>query len=156
MGYKYGINNTNKLRAISIYELKVFRKNQKPKKLVLCPPINEIWRYNMPDFLLSSTELREPYNPRECFVIRRLRSEIRNDIALVKINPLLEKTVYNTKDDIEYLLLASKHAGYSLFPVTESPTYVYICTAKEPINPESDFISSSNIVILDWGKIVKE
>ncbi len=107
----------------------------------------------MNDFYLVSTELREPYEPRACRIVRRLRSELRDDLALVEIEPPLSHHVYNTNEEVCWLILASRHQGESLFPVSEWPLAVYICRPKGECKPESNTIASSDLSILDWGEV---
>lgn len=111
----------------------------------------------MDTIYLDSTELREPYEPRRCRIVRRLRSEIRDDLALVEVDPPIESYFYDTARDIRYLILASRFEGSWLFPVvSEWPLYVYICLLKEKDKPENDEISSKDFTILDWGEIVND
>jgi len=107
----------------------------------------------MPDFYLVSTELREPYDPRACHVVRRLRSELRDDLALVEVLPTLPRHVYDTDEEVRWLVLASRYQGASLFPVSEWPLSVYICRLKGKDEPESDTIASEDLKILDWGEV---
>ena len=107
----------------------------------------------MYNFYLVSTELRKPYEPRACRVIRRLHSELRDDLALVEIEPPLPRHVYDTEEDVQWLILASRYQGATLFPVTEWPLSVYICRLKGRDKPESDTIVSDNLTIVDWGEV---
>lgn len=109
----------------------------------------------MQDFYLVSTELREPYEPRACRIVRRLRSELRDDLALVEIAPPLPRHVYDTSEDVQWLILAARHQGASLFPVSEWPLAVYICRPKGDAKPETETIASENLAILDWGEVRK-
>lgn len=105
----------------------------------------------MADFYLISTELREPYSPRACTRLRRISSELRDDLLLVKISPSLPKEIYNTDSDLDELILASKHEGASLFPPSHLPMHVYICISDTPIADSTKNINSSPLKILDWG-----
>lgn len=107
----------------------------------------------MKDFYLVSTELREPYEPRTCRIIKRLRSDLRDDLALVEIEPPLPCDVYDTNEDVRWLILGARHQGTSLFPVTEWPLAVYVCRLKEKDKPESNTIASEDLTILDWGEV---
>jgi len=102
---------------------------------------------------LASTELRDPYTPRECRIVRRLRSELRDDLALVEIEPPLPSNAYDTPEDLGRVILAARHKGASIFPVTEWPLPVYICVLKDRVEPKEDSINSANLTILDWGEI---
>ena len=107
----------------------------------------------MHNFFLASTELRDPYKPRMCRMIKRLRSEIRDDLALVEIESPLPADVYGTSQELRQVILGARHQGYSLFPVTEWPLPVYICTLKDKIVPKEDAINSADLVILDLGEV---
>ncbi len=104
----------------------------------------------MNDFYLLSLELRAPYEPRACKVLKRLKSEIRDDYALVQIDPPLPSETYDTERSISELILVSRYEGKSLFPFTESPTHVYICRLKNNILNSSE-IDAEDIIIMDWG-----
>lgn len=108
----------------------------------------------MEEFYLISTELRTPYEPRACRILKRLRSTIRDDLAHVTIDPPISKEIYNTKDDITELILGSRLEGSTLFPISEWPTSVYICRLKNhAISPFPEIIDAANLVIMDWGEI---
>lgn len=104
---------------------------------------------------LVSTELREPFAPRICHIIRRLHSEIRDDLALVEIEPSLPAHVYTTTEDLRYVILTTRFQGSSLFPMSELPLAVYICVLKNNVIPEKDMINSEDLIILDWGEVSK-
>jgi len=107
----------------------------------------------MPDFYLSSTELREPFEPRTCRFVARLRSEVRDDLALVEVDPPLPRNVYDTSEDVRFLVLAARHQGCTLFPATEWPTAVYVCKLKGGDRPAGDAIESGDLTIVDWGEV---
>jgi hypothetical protein len=108
------------------------------------------------DFYLVSTELREPYTPRACRIVKRIRSDLRDDLALVEIMPTIPRETYDTEEDLSKLVLASRHEGTSLFHVTEWPVAVYICYIKGGSNVQDDVISSTDLRIVDWGELRQE
>jgi hypothetical protein len=85
-------------------------------------------------------------------MVKRLRSELRDDLALVEIDPPLARHVYDTDEDVQWVILAARHQGTTLFPVTEWPLPVYICRLKNG-KPESDTLASVDLAILDWGEV---
>lgn len=105
------------------------------------------------EFMLRSTELRKPYEPRRCRLVSRLRSELRDDLGLVEVIPPLPRDVYDSEDEIASLVLATRHEGTSLFAASEEPLAVYICRIKAGVVPHDNFIPSSALSILDWGDI---
>lgn len=107
----------------------------------------------MSNLYLVSTELREPYKPRACQIIKKLASETRNDLALVKVTPPLPKEIYDSSEDIDDLILAARQVGSTLFPMSNLPIAVYICQSRVPLEPDSDRIDSEHLAILDWGEL---
>jgi hypothetical protein len=104
-------------------------------------------------YFLASTELRDPYPARECRIVRRLRSEVQDDLALAEISPPLPRDVYETPEDVNSLIIAARHRGQSLFSISELPLPIYICMLKGQCAPESDTIVSADLSILDWGEL---
>jgi hypothetical protein len=108
----------------------------------------------MSDLYLRTTELANPYESRRCSIIKRMRSEMRDDLALVSIEPPLPKETYNTEDSVKQVILASRLEGSTLFPMSTLPLAVYICVVIEPLDNSSDLISSEHLSIIDWGELV--
>ena len=109
----------------------------------------------MDGFYLTSIELKKGYDPPLCRVVRRLRSEVRDDLALVEVEPPLPAYAYHTKEDARWLILAAREEGTSLFPVPRWPLTVYVCWTKDGVEPVSDYLPSEQLVILDWGEVKK-
>ena len=114
----------------------------------------------MADFYLISEERRQPYEPRACRLIRRLRSEIRDDMALVEVAPRFDRWTYCSEGDVQQVVLAARHQGESLFPVTEWGESVYVALAKQPFDPAkhaailigSSFNKPPNYVGMCWSR----
>jgi hypothetical protein len=85
--------------------------------------------------------------------LKRLASEIRDDLALVEIEPPLPGDVYGEKRDIRRLVLAARHEGTTLFPITRLPMAVYICLVNDLPEEPSDSIRSEDLRIVDWGEV---
>jgi hypothetical protein len=107
------------------------------------------------DFYLVSTELREPFEARRCRLVKRVRSDIRDDLAFVEIAPPLPSEIYDWHRDLGYVVIASRLEGTSVFPLGNLPLPVYICGLKNPTNVPPDLISSDDLVLLDKGEIRK-
>lgn len=108
----------------------------------------------MPDFYLTSTELRDAYEPRRCHVVRRLRSELRDDLALVEIDPPLPRHIYETEEDLRWLILGSRLEGSSLFRLGKQPLAVYVCMLKAKQPPEGELIASEDLTIIDCCEVL--
>jgi len=106
---------------------------------------------------LIAVERGEPYRLHPIRIMRRLRSELRDDMALVLADPPIDRNFYDTENDIEWLILASRFQGTSIFPVvSEWPLDVYVCLLPGGKLPEGDFIDSKDLAILDWAEITNE
>ena len=110
----------------------------------------------MNDIYLVSTELKVPYKPLKCNIIRRLKNKFRNDLALVQLSTPLPMEVYNTQHRIDEVILASRFEGDTLFPMPGSPVPVYICSADVSIDQGDGMIKDDKLHILDWGKVYKQ
>jgi hypothetical protein len=75
-----------------------------------------------PDFFLASSEGYRLEEPRSCKCIKRARSDDRDDLLLVKVEPPIIGQPYGLGGrDIDTLLVATRHKGDSLFPIKEWP-----------------------------------
>src|SRR5690348_3993179 len=108
----------------------------------------------MQDFFLVSTEGFRPDEPRRCSFVRRLHSELRDDLMLVTVYPPLIGQPFGVGGcDISELVLGTRHQGQTLFPISEWPSYVY-CARIVSGNPEeTGFISHDGITVLDWAAL---
>lgn len=107
---------------------------------------------NAPLFYLVSTELREPYEPRACYLLQRIGTELQDDLALVHIEPLLPADIYESPADMDCLILVARHEGTSLFAIRAWPVPVYICTSKDFRAPNRE-MKSQDLRILDRGEV---
>jgi hypothetical protein len=70
------------------------------------------------DFYLASSEGYGMESPRRCKPIKRLRAENRDDYLLIIIDPPLNGQRFGPGDcDIDQVIVATRHAGQSLFPI---------------------------------------
>ena len=80
-----------------------------------------------PDFFLSSSEGYGLEEPRACFRIKRLLGSGRDDYLLIRIAPPIPGQPYGLGDrDIAEVVIATRHAGSSLFPITDWPVFVHV------------------------------
>ena len=87
-----------------------------------------------PDFYLASSEGYGLEDPRRCFSVRRLQSDHRDDLLLVRIEPpLLGQPFGLGNRDIDEIIIAPRHVGESLFPIQQWPVYVHVARSLVPI-----------------------
>lgn len=80
-----------------------------------------------PDFYLSSSEGYGLEQPRACYRIRRLKGRIGDDYLVIRIDPPIPGQPYGLGDRaIDTVVVAARHAGASLFPITDWPAFVHV------------------------------
>jgi hypothetical protein len=83
-----------------------------------------------PDFFMSSGEDVEFERVRRCWRVARLASHTRDDLLLVRVNPPVPAPPYGFGSGVrDLIVIASRHLGYSLFPVSSFPDnslHVYV------------------------------
>lgn len=109
-----------------------------------------------PDFYLSSSEGYDLDEPRSCWRIGRARTTARDDLLLVKIDPPLIGQKYGLGGrDIDVVVVAPRHQGASLFPVSEWPVYVHVARLLvEPPAP-SQTLRQEDLESIAWAELYK-
>lgn len=107
-----------------------------------------------PRYLLTSTESKLLAPPRICRFLRRLRTNSRDDLMLVRIDPpLIGQGITYPPTDIDVLILATRHKGFTLFPVSEWPAYVQVALPMIQSIEEVDFIDECDLRVIAWGEL---
>ena len=99
---------------------------------------------SIPHFYLTTAGEYEPLaEPRPCWTLGRLRDSVRDDYMIVRIAPPLTGQLFGLGgNDISVLLLSSRHEGFTLFPINEWPSYVYVARiVDEEVLKSSSFTS---------------
>jgi len=87
-----------------------------------------------PDFFLASLEGYGMEAPRRGFRIRRLCGDHRDDYLLARIEPPVARSAFGLgANDIDHVILASRHVGESLFPIERWPVFVHVARPLVPI-----------------------
>lgn len=109
----------------------------------------------LPDpFFLSSSEGYGLDAPHRCTPIRRLRTEGRDDLLLVRVEPPLLGQLYGLgNEEIVYLVIAPRHAGVSLFPVSEWPASVHVARILVTAPEACLRLDQSEIEEIAWAEI---
>jgi hypothetical protein len=110
---------------------------------------------NKPNFFLTAVgEFKALENPRACYEKARLRDSIRDDYMLVEIEPLLIGQPFGLgNQDIEYLILSTKHSGFTLYPPTEWPSHVYVTRILDDSILKTLSFTKDQVELLTWGMI---
>jgi hypothetical protein len=110
-----------------------------------------------PDFYLSSAREYLPLSyPRACYADARLRDSNRDDYMLVRINPpLIGQRFGLGNSDVDRLILSTRHQGYTLFPVTEWPSHVYVSRIVNQSILECNHFQKQDVELIAWALIFR-
>ena len=105
-----------------------------------------------PDFYLSSSEGYDLEEPRRCWIVRKFRTTQRSDLLLVELQPPIIGQKYGLGGrDIAQVVVASRHQGVSLIPISEWPAYVHVArivgdSIEEPLQDE-------DLQVIAWAEL---
>lgn len=107
-----------------------------------------------PDFFLASSEGYDMEEPRACWRIRRLATDHRDDLLLIRIAPPLIGQKYGLGGkDIYEVIIATRHQGASLFPVTEWPLYVHVARLKKNLPVDQSHVEGDAFESIAWAEL---
>jgi hypothetical protein len=109
-----------------------------------------------PDFFISTSgeSTGDLCTPRACWIEGRLKDRLRDDLMLVKVDPPVIGQTYGLGDqDITHLVIATRHKGFTLFPITEWPAHVYICRILLDEVVSTKFVESNSVEMIGWGRL---
>ena len=107
-----------------------------------------------PDYYLGSTETSRPFRPRKCFVKERLVIGNRDDWALVNIDPPIIGQPYGLGgEDIEQVVLATRHDGFTLWPVNMWPVSVHIARVVSKSVLGTGKATGADVQLIAWGEL---
>jgi hypothetical protein len=108
----------------------------------------------IPSAYLASTEDRDLREPRKCYFLKRLRGPLHNDYLLVKVAPPLIGQLYGLgAKDIDCLILAARHVGFTLFPIREWPVYVHVARPLIDDIEEREDITPAEFEVIAWAEL---
>lgn len=108
----------------------------------------------IPDFYLASSEGYGMESPRKAWRLKRLRSDFRNDLLLVELDPPLIGQHYGLgEQDAHHVIVATRHKGASLFPINEWPVFVYVLLPLTGNVEERDRIHPAEYQNIAWAEL---
>jgi hypothetical protein len=94
--------------------------------------------------------------PRACWTRGRLRDEVRDDYMLVDVEPPVIGQNYGLGgEDITSMLISTRHRGFTLFPITEWPSHVYITRILDLSIVTTLFFTGCQVELIGWGMIFR-
>ena len=113
------------------------------------------FRYETPDFYLTSSEGYGLEEIRACFKARRLLASHPDGYLLCEIDPpILGQGFGLGSRDIHQVVLASRHVGYSIFNISEWPSYVHVAWLPTDVG-EKFSLSAGDVTEIGWGELYK-
>lgn len=106
-----------------------------------------------PDFYLVSSEGYGLDEVRKCYRLKRFGGRQGDDYLLVRIEPPLLGQRYGLGAvSIDRLILATRHEGESLFPVSEWPLYVHVARPLHDLQRQHQ-LGQNDIELIGWAEI---
>jgi hypothetical protein len=92
---------------------------------------------------------------RECRFQRSLTFDSGKTAVIAQISPAVIGQDFNRAVDIEYVILASRHEGVSLNPVSEFPCFVFIALPRADYKMLESPVRSDDLEIIGWGELYR-
>jgi len=109
-----------------------------------------------PDFYLASSEGYGMEEPRRCWRLKRLRSDKRDDLLLIRIEPPLPGQKYGLgNQDVNVVLVAPRHQGATLFPINEWPLFVHVARLLIDNPQEQDRLHDRDFESVAWAELYR-
>lgn len=109
-----------------------------------------------PDFYLASSEGYDMAEPRRCWIIKRLTTDQRNDLLLVRIDPPLIGQKYGLGGrDVDQVLMAARHQGASVFPVKEWPVFVHVARPLIENPQDRESLQDGEFESIAWAELYR-
>ena len=109
----------------------------------------------MTSYYLSSLESVRFEEVRQCTFIRRMAFDTGKECVLVKLEPPVIGQPWGIAENLEYFVLANRHEGEHLFPVTEFPCFVHIARPLRDDVVYKDIVSASELQTVAWGELYR-
>jgi hypothetical protein len=106
-------------------------------------------------YFLSSLDSTRFELVRECMLVRRLKFDTGKQCALVRLNPPVNGQDFNTGADIEFVVLAERHEGGSLFPIDSFPCLVFIARPLRTDVASTETINKGEVEIIGSGELYR-
>jgi hypothetical protein len=106
-----------------------------------------------PDFFLASSEGYGLEEPRKSYRLRRIAGRSGDDYLLVRVDPPISGQRYGLGgQNIDRVVLATRHEGESLFPISSWPVFVHVARLlREP--KHGDTLTREDLEEIGWAEL---
>ena len=105
-----------------------------------------------PDLYLSSTDTYGLETPRRVRGIKRIAIGQRDDALLAEIDPPIAAGT-SKESNTSIVILAARHKGCGLFPVTEWPLSVHVAKALVENVQGRDHLELTDVQTIAWAEL---
>ncbi|HID08477.1 MAG TPA: hypothetical protein EYP10_15175 [Armatimonadetes bacterium] len=120
----------------------------------VCCPFFSSRRFDRPDFYLTSSEGYGLEEVRACYKERRFLNGHPDGYLLCEVDPPILGQPYGLGgQDIHRVVLASRHAGHSVFTINDWPTYVHVARLTRVVSGDEFIIAENDIESIGWAEI---
>lgn len=109
----------------------------------------------METYYLSSLEIVKFERARECEFVARLRLTSGKPCVLVRVSPAVSLQEYNLADDVDTLVLVSRHEGQDITAIQTFPFFVFIALSLIDSIQSREIISKDDLQVLAWGELYR-
>ena len=102
-----------------------------------------------PDFYLASSEGYGLEEPRGCWRLKSLRLKNGKELLLVKVHP----SIHYLDKNLEQVVLAARHQGYSVTSIQEWPCYVHVARLMHADIPADCILKSKDLEVIAWAEL---
>lgn len=93
---------------------------------------------------------------RTCIVLESVRFDTEEDALVASIDPPVVGQDFGRAEDIDVVLLAARHEGQTVDPVSEFPCFVHIAIAKDPATAAlTTPVHASDLNTSGWGELYR-
>lgn len=109
------------------------------------------------DFVLTSSEGYDLEDPRTCVSQQWLEGDHRDGYLIVSVDPPIIGQKFGLGgQNINEIVLAARHQGCSLNPITEWPTAVHVALPLTDFRTKSNRVEEGDLHLIGWGEIYKK
>ncbi len=106
-------------------------------------------------YYLSSLESVRFEPVRECELVKQMEFDTGKQCALVKLSPAVIGQPWGLVEDIEFFVLANRHDGEELFPISEFPCFVHVARLRSHDVMKREVISASDLENVAWCELYR-